>query len=266
MLRRLSADRRRPRPGRRDRAVRRRAAAVRRRVVRPRDRSRRAAPPARPRPRDVGVRACARAGRHARVHGRAVAPRRPDRRAAEVDRQPGRAGLAQAAYERRAKRATGRTSSASRATHATRAARRRAHLHARRAARDGRHAPGSSTCACRGEELLANVYGWLMRSARGGRRRRESVPRAWHQFAFRSYLALQWIDGRLLEPRLPAEPLLQPAAVGAQAGLILSAFTAPKLCRGWPQRSPTSRCSRCRSCCCRPRSSRCTSSRTATRR
>ena len=30
------------------------------------------------------------------------------------------------------------------------------------------------------------------------------VPRAWHQFAFRSYLALQWLDGKLLEPRLPA--------------------------------------------------------------
>ena len=30
------------------------------------------------------------------------------------------------------------------------------------------------------------------------------VPRAWHRFAFRSYLALQWLDGALLEPRLPA--------------------------------------------------------------
>jgi hypothetical protein len=54
-----------------------------------------------------------------------------------------------------------------------------------------------------GEELLANVYGWFLR-------RLESdvdpatVPYAWHRFAFGSYLALQWVDGRLLEPRLPA--------------------------------------------------------------
>jgi ubiquinone/menaquinone biosynthesis C-methylase UbiE len=54
-----------------------------------------------------------------------------------------------------------------------------------------------------GEELLANVYGWFLR-------RLESdvdpatVPTAWHRFAFRSYLALQALDGRLLEPRLPA--------------------------------------------------------------
>ncbi len=33
----------------------------------------------------------------------------------------------------------------------------------------------------------------------------ESVPRAWHNFAFRSYLTLQSLDGRLLEPRLPAD-------------------------------------------------------------
>jgi ubiquinone/menaquinone biosynthesis C-methylase UbiE len=55
-----------------------------------------------------------------------------------------------------------------------------------------------------GEELMANVYGWFLR-------RLESdvdpmtVPLAWHRFAFRSYLALQWVDGRLLEPRLPAD-------------------------------------------------------------
>jgi hypothetical protein len=53
-----------------------------------------------------------------------------------------------------------------------------------------------------GEELLANVYGWFLR-------RLESdvdpttVPYAWHRFAFSSYLALQWVDGKLLEPHLP---------------------------------------------------------------
>ena len=31
------------------------------------------------------------------------------------------------------------------------------------------------------------------------------MPRTWHNFAFRSYLTLQSLDGRVLEPRLPAD-------------------------------------------------------------
>jgi ubiquinone/menaquinone biosynthesis C-methylase UbiE len=54
-----------------------------------------------------------------------------------------------------------------------------------------------------GEELLANAYGWWLRALEAGSDPYR-VPRAWHQFAFRSYLALQWLDGKLLEPRLPA--------------------------------------------------------------
>jgi ubiquinone/menaquinone biosynthesis C-methylase UbiE len=54
-----------------------------------------------------------------------------------------------------------------------------------------------------GEELLANAYGWWLRALEAGSDP-ERVPRAWHNFAFRSYLALQWLDGKLLEPRLPA--------------------------------------------------------------
>jgi SAM-dependent methyltransferase len=54
-----------------------------------------------------------------------------------------------------------------------------------------------------GEELLASAYGWLLRSLQAGSDPDE-VPRAWHLFAFRSYLALRWVDGHLLEPRLPA--------------------------------------------------------------
>ena len=54
-----------------------------------------------------------------------------------------------------------------------------------------------------GEELLANMYGWFLRRLESDVEP-ESVPRAWHKFAFRSYLALQSLDGRLLEPRLPA--------------------------------------------------------------
>jgi hypothetical protein len=32
----------------------------------------------------------------------------------------------------------------------------------------------------------------------------EDVPDRWRELAFRSYLALQQLDARLLEPRLPA--------------------------------------------------------------
>jgi hypothetical protein len=54
-----------------------------------------------------------------------------------------------------------------------------------------------------GEELLASAYGWWLRALEAGSDPFR-VPRAWHQFAFHSYLALQWVDGKLLEPRLPA--------------------------------------------------------------
>jgi ubiquinone/menaquinone biosynthesis C-methylase UbiE len=53
-----------------------------------------------------------------------------------------------------------------------------------------------------GEELLANAYGWVLRTLEAGVEP-QSVPHRWHQFAFRSYLALQRLDGSLLELRLP---------------------------------------------------------------
>jgi ubiquinone/menaquinone biosynthesis C-methylase UbiE len=53
-----------------------------------------------------------------------------------------------------------------------------------------------------GEELLANMYGWFLRRLESDVTP-ESVPRAWHKFAYRSYLALQSVDGLLLESRLP---------------------------------------------------------------
>jgi SAM-dependent methyltransferase len=53
-----------------------------------------------------------------------------------------------------------------------------------------------------GEELVANAYGWVLRTLES-RVDPESVPLTWHKLAFRSYLALQRVDGSLLEPRLP---------------------------------------------------------------
>lgn len=55
-----------------------------------------------------------------------------------------------------------------------------------------------------GEELLANVWGWGMRTLESTAEP-ASIPERWRMFAFRSYLALQRVDTSLLEPRLPAE-------------------------------------------------------------
>jgi SAM-dependent methyltransferase len=56
----------------------------------------------------------------------------------------------------------------------------------------------------RGEELLANAWGWGLRTLESTAEP-ESVSWSWRKFAFNSYLALQRVDSGLLEPRLPAE-------------------------------------------------------------
>jgi SAM-dependent methyltransferase len=55
----------------------------------------------------------------------------------------------------------------------------------------------------RGEELLANFYGWGVRTLESTAEPDE-VPMRWRVFAFRTYLALQRVD-KLLEARLPPE-------------------------------------------------------------
>ena len=55
-----------------------------------------------------------------------------------------------------------------------------------------------------GEELLANAWGWGLRTVESSAEP-ESVPFRWRKFAFRSYIALQKVDTRVLEPHLPAE-------------------------------------------------------------
>jgi SAM-dependent methyltransferase len=56
----------------------------------------------------------------------------------------------------------------------------------------------------RGEELLANAWGWTLRSLESSARPSD-VPIGWRRFAFRSYMALQRLDTALLEPRLPPQ-------------------------------------------------------------
>jgi len=55
-----------------------------------------------------------------------------------------------------------------------------------------------------GEELLANAWGWGLRTVESSAEP-ESISWGWRRFAFNSYIALQKVDSRLLEPHLPAE-------------------------------------------------------------
>ena len=56
----------------------------------------------------------------------------------------------------------------------------------------------------KGEELLASIHGWTVRTLEASAEPDE-VPLRWRRFAFRSYIALQRVDNQLLEPRLPPE-------------------------------------------------------------
>lgn len=53
-----------------------------------------------------------------------------------------------------------------------------------------------------GEELLANWFGWTNRVLEATAAP-EDIPRAWRQYAYHGYLALQRLDTRVFEPRLP---------------------------------------------------------------
>ena len=54
----------------------------------------------------------------------------------------------------------------------------------------------------RGEELLANWFGWANRTLEASAEPGD-VPWLWIQYAYRGYLVLQELDRRVLEPRLP---------------------------------------------------------------
>ena len=62
---------------------------------------------------------------------------------------------------------------------------------------------GLSDVSVRGEELLANWFGWTNRALETTAVA-DDVPMAWKRYAFHGYLALQKVDGAMLEPRLPA--------------------------------------------------------------
>jgi ubiquinone/menaquinone biosynthesis C-methylase UbiE len=67
-----------------------------------------------------------------------------------------------------------------------------------------RHASraGFTDVRVRGEELLANWFGWFNRTLEASGEPRD-IPWGWIQYAYRGYLFLQAVDRRALEPRMP---------------------------------------------------------------
>jgi SAM-dependent methyltransferase len=66
----------------------------------------------------------------------------------------------------------------------------------------GPRAAGFADVRVRGEELLANWFGWANRALEASADP-DTVPWAWKMYAFRGYIGLQHVDRVLLEPRLP---------------------------------------------------------------
>ena len=64
------------------------------------------------------------------------------------------------------------------------------------------HAGGFTDVRVRGEELLANWFGWFNRTLEASAEPKD-VPWGWIQYAYRGYILLQRVDRTLLEPRLP---------------------------------------------------------------
>jgi SAM-dependent methyltransferase len=65
-------------------------------------------------------------------------------------------------------------------------------------------AAGFEAVRVRGEELLANWFGWFNRTLEASADPQQ-IPMPWIQYAHKGYLALQQVDRRLLEGRLPPQ-------------------------------------------------------------
>ena len=61
---------------------------------------------------------------------------------------------------------------------------------------------GFEDVTVRGEELSASLFGWINRCLEATTEPGE-LPRLWHEYAFRGYLAFKALDDSLLEPTLP---------------------------------------------------------------
>jgi ubiquinone/menaquinone biosynthesis C-methylase UbiE len=63
-------------------------------------------------------------------------------------------------------------------------------------------AAGFTDVKVQGEELLANWFGWFNRTLEASAEPKD-VPWGWIKYAYHGYIALQKVDHKLLEPRLP---------------------------------------------------------------
>jgi SAM-dependent methyltransferase len=64
-------------------------------------------------------------------------------------------------------------------------------------------AAGFADVCVRGEELVANMFGWFNRAVEASAVHGD-IPHAWFRYAYRGYILLQRFDSAVLEPRLPA--------------------------------------------------------------
>ena len=64
-------------------------------------------------------------------------------------------------------------------------------------------AAGFADVRVRGEELLANMFGWFNRTVESSAVH-DDIPHGWFRYAYRGYILLQKLDSAVLEPRLPA--------------------------------------------------------------
>src|SRR5215218_7405766 len=64
-------------------------------------------------------------------------------------------------------------------------------------------AAGFESVRISGEELVAGWFGWANRTLESTAESRQ-IPRLWHHYAYRGYMALKLLDDTLLEPALPA--------------------------------------------------------------
>ena len=68
-----------------------------------------------------------------------------------------------------------------------------------------RHARGAgfADVTVRGEELLANWFGWFNRTLEATAVHGD-IPFGWFRYAYNGYILLQKVDAAVLEPHLPA--------------------------------------------------------------
>ncbi len=79
-------------------------------------------------------------------------------------------------------------------------------------------AAGFAGVRVRGEELLANWFGWFNRSVEATAVHGD-IPHGWFRYAYRGYIALQQVDARALEPHLPPAAFYNLMLVARKPGL-----------------------------------------------